>query len=254
MGRKILADISGFPAGCGAEKIKLVEYYNNDHGDPLWTKILKNFERINTSQLPETYVKGYVTETFLIDSSVIVDYLQNRFKELGGKIFQKEFKTLAEVGTEFKTIINCSGVWSSQLVPDKHSFPIRGQFLLTERPAGLNKILFATIDDDGYILIVPRANDCYVGGTTTYYDWNTMVEPELSAAILQRAQQLEPALKNVKVLKESVGLRPGRKAIRLEAEKLNDARTVIHNYGHGGSGFTVGWGCAEDVLDLCREV
>ncbi|HUP65002.1 MAG TPA: FAD-dependent oxidoreductase, partial [Thermoanaerobaculia bacterium] len=48
-----------------------------------------------------------------------------------------------------------------------------------------------------------------------------------------------------------VGLRPGRPAVRVERD-LEDPR-VIHNYGHGGSGFTLSWGCAEDVLRIVRE-
>ncbi len=29
---------------------------------------------------------------------------------------------------------------------------------------------------------------------------------------------------------------------------------VIHNYGHGGSGITIGWGCAHDVVDLLASL
>ena len=49
-----------------------------------------------------------------------------------------------------------------------------------------------------------------------------------------------------KVLGERVGLRPFRRSgVRVERTQLRDGRTVIHNYGHGGSGFTLSWGCAE---------
>ncbi len=52
------------------------------------------------------------------------------------------------------------------------------------------------------------------------------------------------------VLAERVGLRPFRKlGVRLEREQLHDGRIVIHNYGHGGAGFTLSWGCAREVLD-----
>jgi D-amino-acid oxidase len=53
------------------------------------------------------------------------------------------------------------------------------------------------------------------------------------------------------VLAERVGLRPFRRSgVRLERDQLRDGRTVIHNYGHGGAGFTLSWGCAREVLDI----
>jgi glycine/D-amino acid oxidase-like deaminating enzyme len=46
------------------------------------------------------------------------------------------------------------------------------------------------------------------------------------------------------------GLRPKRKGgYRLEMTKL-DSKFLIHNYGHGGSGITMSWGCAEEVREL----
>ena len=37
---------------------------------------------------------------------------------------------------------------------------------------------------------------------------------------------------------------------------MNDAvdLKVVHNYGHGGSGVTLHWGCAGDVVALARKL
>lgn len=61
-----------------------------------------------------------------------------------------------------------------------------------------------------------------------------------------------PGLKNVPTLFQWVGLRPGRPQVRLEPEVLPNGKVIIHNYGHGGCGVTVAWGCAEDVVELVK--
>jgi inosose dehydratase len=64
-----------------------------------------------------------------------------------------------------------------------------------------------------------------------------------------RVLEIEPP----EVLGERVGLRPFRRAgVCLRADRLRDGRRVIHNYGHGGSGFTLSWGCAEAVFDVAK--
>jgi len=46
------------------------------------------------------------------------------------------------------------------------------------------------------------------------------------------------------------GLRPYRdQTFRLEPENVG-GKFVVHNYGHGGAGITLSWGCAEEVVDL----
>ena len=46
------------------------------------------------------------------------------------------------------------------------------------------------------------------------------------------------------------GLRPYRdQTFRLEPETIGD-KFVVHNYGHGGAGITLSWGCAQEIVDI----
>src|SRR6059036_1100400 len=56
-----------------------------------------------------------------------------------------------------------------------------------------------------------------------------------------------------RVIRTTVGLRPHRDSgFMLKAEKL-DAKTVIHNYGHGGAGMSLSWGTGFLVAELALE-
>ena len=55
------------------------------------------------------------------------------------------------------------------------------------------------------------------------------------------------------VMKVTVCLRPFRPAgPRLEVERFGD-KAVVHNYGHGGSGWSLSWGCAGEAVALARS-
>ncbi|XP_047995991.1 D-amino-acid oxidase-like [Leguminivora glycinivorella] len=70
--------------------------------------------------------------------------------------------------------------------------------------------------------------------------------------ILNSIKNKDFLFQDAKVVKHWTGLRPGRDQVRLETE-IVDGKLVIHNYGHGGSGVTLFWGCASNVLDLLQE-
>jgi glycine/D-amino acid oxidase-like deaminating enzyme len=55
-----------------------------------------------------------------------------------------------------------------------------------------------------------------------------------------------------RIVKETVGLRPFRKkGFRVEKQELG-SKTIIHNYGHGGSGWSLSWGTAKLAVDLAH--
>ena len=61
-------------------------------------------------------------------------------------------------------------------------------------------------------------------------------------------------LQNGQILSHHVGLRPARSEIRIEAESLPSGQMVVHNYGHGGSGICLHWGCALEVANLVENI
>jgi D-amino-acid oxidase len=96
---------------------------------------------------------------------------------------------------------------------------------------------------------IPRANDCVFGGTNDVSD-NLAADRETTDQIVAECSRVLD-IDKPRVLAERVGLRPFRKSgVRIERDRLADGRTVIHNYGHGGAGFTLSWGCSEQVFEL----
>ncbi len=62
-----------------------------------------------------------------------------------------------------------------------------------------------------------------------------------------------PNFSDESIMGFNVGVRPYRKSgIRLEPE-LMQGKVLIHNYGYGGSGLTLCWGGAEEVLSILTQ-
>lgn len=98
-------------------------------------------------------------------------------------------------------------------------------------------------------------NSVVLGGTFQLNDWNTSVVESDTKKILRMCSKCLPALKQVRHGKVQVGLRPYRdNGVRLEYEKTTDGMKIVHCYGHSGSGITLSWGCAKDVVEIVKRV
>jgi D-amino-acid oxidase len=155
------------------------------------------------------------------------------------------FERLEDIDPKFDLVINCAGIGARDLVHDVDLEPHRGQVAIVPKIDALNCAIVC--DDAPLMYAIPRNNDCVFGGTNEISD-NLDVDPAATTRIVVECNRVLNVEKPP-VLAERVGLRPFRKSgVRLEIGKLRNGRTVIHNYGHGGAGFTLSWGCAENVL------
>ena len=184
----------------------------------------------------------------LTDTTIYLDYLATRFRKAGGEINPDiHFEKFEELDLRFDLVVNCAGIGARQLGQDADLEPHRGQVAIVPRIEGLSCAIVC--DDAPLMYAIPRTNDCVFGGTNDLSD-NLAPDPETTEQIVaecSRALNIE----RPHVLAERVGLRPFRRSgVRLEGDRLRDGRTVIHNYGHGGAGFTLSWGCAREVLDI----
>ncbi len=63
-----------------------------------------------------------------------------------------------------------------------------------------------------------------------------------------------PDLSDDRIMRVVCGLRPCRRGgLRIEAETLG-TKTIVHNYGQGGCGITIGFGCGALVHEIVRTV
>lgn len=94
-----------------------------------------------------------------------------------------------------------------------------------------------------------------LGGTFQLNDWNTNPTTSDTQKILRMCSKALPALEQIRHGKVQVGLRPYRdNGVRLEHEKTSDGMDIIHCYGHSGSGVTLSWGCAKDVVEIMKNL
>jgi len=206
--------------------------------------------RLPSAALPPGYDDGYELLVPLLETPLYMAYLRRRLEALGVILQKGEIHDLAAVLAPGRIVVNATGLAARQLTGDTSLHPIRGQIVRVEAVADLPWL----IDDTDPVMplyIIPRRHDCILGGTAEIGDEDETPRPETTTTILDRCTRLAPALARARVLDVRVGLRPGRPSVRLEAEPTPvSGSLLIHNYGHGGAGFTLSWGCAEAVVAM----
>jgi D-amino-acid oxidase len=246
----VLVDLSR-DSQTGVSMIELRQFSRtNEIPIPDWAHSLGARRSVISSEVEESriFTSGFAISVPLMDTTIYLDYLANRFLAAGGEINPNvRFDRLRDVDRAFELVINCAGIGARELVDDADLESHRGQVAIVPKIDNLNCAIVC--DDEPLMYAIPRRNDCVFGGTNEISDSPTADPVATSTIIAECSRSLK--IDNPRVLTERVGLRPFRKSgVRLERGRLRDGRIIIHNYGHGGSGFTLSWGCAEKVFAL----
>lgn len=235
---RALADDPGSGVHCHAARI--VE----PGRDPWWRGLVDAFEDVG----PAAQGHAYDCRVPVVTMPVHMAFLEAWARRLGIGFTGRRLGSLADVGA-CDAIVNCSGLGARELVQDRSMFAIQGQVVRVQAP--VPRALLVETDPPTYA--IPRPDGVVVGGTAVVGAEGTSPDAAVERDILQRAVGHEPRLAGALVLARAVGLRPGRPSIRLEPD-LSGPVPVVHNYGHGGSGVTLSWGCAAESVRLVGDL
>ncbi|MFE9095685.1 FAD-dependent oxidoreductase [Streptomyces sp. NPDC007264] len=188
----------------------------------------------------------------LVDMGTYLPWLGERLLRAGGRIEERTVADLAEPAAQAPVVVNCTGLAARELVPDPLVRPVRGQLVVVENP-GITTWLTSvdhTVDVSTYFF--PQPDGLILGGTAEEDVWSLTPDPRTAEEIVARCAAVRPEIAGARVLSHRVGLRPVRDAVRLERVPLAGGGVLVHNYGHGGAGITVAWGCAREAAGLAR--
>jgi D-amino-acid oxidase len=202
-------------------------------------------KEVPTEQLPNGYIQGFEANVPLVETQLFLPYLQRILTDKGVVFKEATVTSLQAIATEYDAVVNCAGLGARVLCNDSSVFPVRGQVLLVE--PGFPDSIF--LDNQTPTYIVPRQDATIIGGTYEEHVSVEATEPEMLQQLLAKASNVFPELQHKRIIGNWAGLRPFRETVLLEKEANTN---IIHNYGHGGSGFTLSFGCAEAVLQLMK--
>lgn len=199
------------------------------------------------------YHECYSLKVPFINIHRLFDYLSTELLQNGVVFKQRSIAHFDQLSGAFNLVINCSGLGAQTLCDDSALYPARGVTLTVTNTIDLNTSYRTITGKEFFTLILPRENDILLGGSVEAGVDSDQIDKQLIEQILQNSIGILPELADCEILGSSCGFRPNRHSIRLELDE-SFAVPVIHNYGHGGGGYTVAFGCADDCAEIASDL
>jgi D-amino-acid oxidase len=246
------------------------EMFHEPVPDPDWSTIVPSFRHLSPADLAmydtqKIYKYGFAYDTIIAEGRLYMEYLITKIKSFTGRatiLTGCRVESLTELsfyGENFAAVINCTGLGARELVDDASMYPIRGHVVRVKAP-WIRYHVEAENKENPTLpaYIIPNSDTIVLGGTKALDDDDLTPRKEDRDAILARCIAAVPSLAASEFVEEWVGLRPGRPSVRLELERFDSnggdmPPVVVSNYGHGGSGLTLAYGCAGDAVELLQK-
>lgn len=196
---------------------------------------------IRPAEPPPGVERAFRITVPVIDMNRYLDHLVER---LGVEIELGRVDSLEQA----PLVVNCTGMGAHELVPDSSLKPVRGQHVVVENP-GIEEFFMTEPFPPSWASFFPHGDRVVCGGVAQADDWELEPREEDARLVIENCARWEPRLREARVIEHMVGLRPARDDVRVERERSGDT-VVVHNYGHGGAGVALSWGCAREVVAL----
>lgn len=239
---------------------------------PGWGAELDGLRECTPAELPAGFGHGWHFSAPLLYMPAYLGYLLARLERVGGQVESGTVTSLAGAAREAgaRAVVNCAGTGAAALVPDPEVIPVRGQVVVAANPGVREFFIGLPGDSSELVYLFPHGDVVVLGGTEVAGQESLVPDPAVAGRILADCARVEPRLNGAQVIAHRVGLRPFRPRVRLGAERQGeppgrpgagshgagrglDQPLVVHNYGHGGAGVTLSWGCAREAADLVRR-
>jgi D-amino-acid oxidase len=239
---------------------------------PFWSTIVENFHEITQEEriyLTKKLGSGielaesgcFSFGSIIADQSVYLPWLMKKLKNLGNVIFiplneklNRLMDVLLIVTDHINLLCNCTGFGSYFLkdVKDHLLVPVRGQVVRVQKKD--TKITYDafTYETPKYCMyILPNHDTIVLGGTAEEGEFELVVDEQVLKRIVNSTKTFLPEISELNVVSSWTGRRPTRIPLRMEIvdeDIKNKFPPILHLYGHGGCGVTIGLGSAHDAV------
>ena len=235
------------PKGVGVLPSHKEYYKHSGLYQAIKQKLIKTTDQYQPPQYKDYF--NIVVEEPLADIPIYRPWLLARFTTLGGILQQKNVLSLTEITDTFPVVINCTGWESRRLSQDTSVIPSRGQVEITTQATPAIPCTLNIAPLGIYIAFRPGSNDCVIGASETPYDISTQPRQQDKDMLIKTAARVCPSIIHLPT-RSQVGIRCSRNGdTRLDQETIINPETqqpvtIIHCYGHDGSGVSASWGSA----------